>query len=221
MRKDMKMAWAALIIAVMAGVPVGGSRAPSAATAGSNPPQEGTSPSVVLKTARLIQMPGVEVPERKLLHAVDSNSPVHRDGKTLYLFNSYEHPYRVSGPSLERLGNREPVRFNGLDDKLDIWIEATWKDPDGTLYGAYHYEPDTVCFSNGHLPTAPRIGWIKSEDNGKTWKDLGFIIQASPCAINCKSASPWDAGGTGDFVFNLDREKRYFYFYGLYSTICG
>ncbi len=214
MSKRENIAWIALIVAAMLGIP--GSRPwwAGSATAKQMPQQDDQLPSVVLKDAPLLQMPGIEVPERKLLHAVDSNSPVHWDGQQVYLFNSYEHPYRLSGPSLRQLGHRESVRFNGLDDKLDIWIEATWKDPDGTLYGAYHYEPDTVCFSNGHLPTAPRIGWIKSEDNGRTWKDLGFIIQASPCAINCKSASPWDAGGTGDFVFNLDREHKYFYFYG-------
>ena len=203
---------------VMSAVLLGGMgyipRAASIPAAGSNPSEDVQLPSVALKTAPLIQMPGVVVPERKILHAVDSNSPVHWDGNTVYLFNSYAHPYRLSGPDLMHLGNRQLARFNGLDDNLDIWIEATYKDPDGTLYGAYHYEPDTVCFSNGHLPTAPRIGWIMSKDNGKTWKDLGFIIQASPCAINCKTASPWDAGGTGDFVFNLDREKKYFYFYG-------
>jgi len=171
-------------------------------------------PSVMLKAAPLIQMPGVPVPERKLLHAVDSNSPVHWDGDTMYMFDSYNHPYRLSGPNLAHLGNRERVRFNGLDDKLDIWIEATWKDPDGTLYGAYHYEPDTICFSNSHLPTAPRIGWIKSGNNGKTWQDLGFILDANPIAIDCNSASPWDTGGTGDLVFLPDSKKGYVYIYG-------
>ena len=29
-----------------------------------------------------------------------------------------------------------------------------------------------------------------------------------------RSASPWDVGGTGDFVFYLDEKKEYFYFYG-------
>jgi hypothetical protein len=172
------------------------------------------TPSVVLKTAPLIQMPGVEVPDLKVFHVVDSNSPVHWDGDTVYMFNSFLHTYRSSGPSITQFGNREPVRFQGVDNTLDIWIEATWKDPDGTLYGAYHYEPDALCVANEHLPTAPRIGWIKSHDNGATWQDLGFVIYANPGAINCNTASPWDAGGTGDFSFLPDRKKQYVYFYG-------
>lgn len=198
-----------LVVAVLASVLSNLGRITGEPTDGSNLPKRESLPSVVLKPAPLIQMPGVPVPSRKLLHAVDSNSPVDWAGDTMYMFNSYEHPYRLSGTGLEHLGNRQLVRFNGLDDDLDIWIESTWKAPDGALYGAYHYEPDTVCFSNSHLPTAPRIAWIKSENNGKTWQDLGFVIDANPCAINCNSASPWDAGGTGDFSFIPDRKHGY------------
>jgi hypothetical protein len=169
-------------------------------------------PNFSLRPASLIQMPGVK--EYHFQHAIDSNSPLHWDGGTLYLFNSFLHPYRTSGPDIEHLGNQTRVHLGHIDDLLDMWIEATWKDDDGTLYGAFHHEPDGVCVSNEHLPTAPKIGWLKSEDNGNTWKDLGFIVTASPCAINCKTESPWDAGGTGDFVFLLDHRKQYFYFYG-------
>ena len=214
MRKYVRIVCGAFKVALLLGVLWNSRWVTAAPAAGSNPPGNGQVPSVMLKAAPLIQMPGVPVPERKLLHAVDSNSPVHWDGDTMYMFDSYNHPYRLSGPNLAHLGNREQVRFNGLDDKLDIWIEATWKDPDGTLYGAYHYEPDTICFSNSHLPTAPRIGWIKSGNNGKAWQDLGFILDANPSAINCNSASPWDTGGTGDLVFVSDRKNQYFYIYG-------
>lgn len=214
MRKYLYVARFAMMVTVLAGGLGSAHWVTTVSAAGSNSPEGEHEPLVVLKAAPLIQMPGVVVPERQLQHAVDSNSPMHWDGDTVYLFNSYEHPYRLSGSSLNDLGSPELVRFNGLDDKLDIWIEATWKDPQGALYGAYHYEPDTICFSNGHLPTAPRIGWIKSEDNGKTWKDLGFIIRANPGAVNCQTASPWDAGGTGDLAFILDQGKKYFYFYG-------
>ena len=169
-------------------------------------------PSFILRKAPFIRMPGVK--EYKYEHAIDCNSPLHWDGDTLYLFNSFLHPSRIEGPDILHLGNKTSVHLGDFDDGLDMWIEATWKDDDGTLYGAFHHEPDGVCFSNTHLPTAPKIGWLRSEDNGKNWKDLGFIIMASPCAINCQTASPWDAGGTGDFVFFLDPKKEYFYFYG-------
>jgi len=150
-----------------------------------------------------------------LITGVDCNSPAHWDGNTLYVFNSYGHPWRNSGPDLFHLGNRLSTRLGDINDKLYIWVEATWKDEnDGVLYGAYHYEVDAVCFSNNHLPTMPRIGWIRSKDNGATWEDLGFIIEARPCAVRCDTASPWDVGGTGDFVFYLDEKREYFYFYG-------
>ena len=169
-------------------------------------------PAYVLRPAPRIAMPGVK--EYKYQHAIDSNSPLHWDGDTLYLFNSFLHPWRTSGPDIRHLENKTRVHLGNINDQLYMWIEATWKDDDGTLWGSFHHEPDGVCISNEHLPTAPKIGWLKSQDNGESWKDLGFIIMASPCAVNCKSASPWDAGGTGDFVFLLDHQKQFFYFYG-------
>ena len=170
---------------------------------------ESELPTVEFHAAPQIQITGV-----------DSNSPAHWDGDTLYVFNSYGHPWRNSGPDIAHLGNRISTKLGDLNDKLYIWIEATWRDADdGVLYGAYHYEPDAVCVSNNHLPTMPKIGWIRSLDNGATWEDLGFIIEAKPCAVRCDSASPWDVGGTGDFAIYLDNNKEYLYFYGTsYDT---
>jgi len=172
----------------------------------------GALPSFVLRPAPFVRMPGLK--EYRYLHAIDSNSPLHWDGDTLYLFNSFLHPFRSSGPDIFHQSNQTSVHLGDIDDLLDMWIEATFKDSDGVLYGAFHHEPDGVCISDEHLPTAPKIGWLKSQDNGKNWRDLGFVITASPCAINCKTESPWDAGGTGDFVFLPDSMKKYFYFYG-------
>jgi hypothetical protein len=186
----------------------------SPGTAAQGAQAEAELPRAVLRQAPLIQIPGVEVPERSLLHEADSNNPLHWDGDVLYLFNNAGHPWRTSGPDIEHLGKRIYVDLGYQNNKMNLWIEATWKDEDGTLYGAYHYEPDTICFSNSHILTAPRIGWIRSINNGATWEDLGFIISANPCRINCLTKSPWDSGGTGDFVFYLDNKKEYFYFYG-------
>src|ERR1035441_7977785 len=137
--------------------------------------QQSSLPSAVLRPAPLIQMPGVAVPERSLDHEADSNNPLHWDGDTLYLFNNAGHPWRTSGPDIEHLGGRISVDMGVQNNKMNLWIESTWKDDDGTLYGAYHYEPDTICFSNQHILTAPRIGWIRSHDNGATREDLGVI----------------------------------------------
>jgi len=204
----------ALIIVLLSAVP--GARSATAQTtpATENSPASAGSahPTFVLHPAPFARMPGLK--EYRYLHAIDCNSPLHWDGDTLYLFNSFLHPFRTSGPDLLHQANQTRVHLGDFDDLLDMWIEATFKDNDGTLYGAFHHEPDGVCFSDTHLPTAPKIGWLKSEDNGKKWKDLGFVIMASPCAINCKTESPWDAGGTGDFVFLPDSQKKFFYFYG-------
>jgi hypothetical protein len=190
---------------------VSGSGAPA-----SSPAQwtEADSPHFLVSEAPFLQMPGVAVPERSLDHEVDSNSPLHWDGDTLYLFNNAGHPWRTSGSDLRHLSNRISVKLGDLNDKLQMWIEATYKDPDGTLYGAAHYEPTTSCFADDHPPTFPRIVWLRSQDNGATWEDLGFIIEADPCSIKCDTESPWDAGGTGDFVFALDEKREFFYFYG-------
>ena len=90
---------------------------------------------------------------------------------------------------------------------------VTWKDDDGTLYGIYHYEPDNVCSGNSHLPTAPKIGWLRSIDNGLSWSDLGFVLAADPADFRCDTKSPWDAGGEGDFSVMLDHQKEYFYIF--------
>jgi hypothetical protein len=183
-----------------------GLASPSNESAQGNPPApiDAALPGVQFQEAPQIQIIGV-----------DSNCPAHWDGDTLYVLNSYGHPWRNSGQDIAHLGNRISTKLGDLNDKLYIWIEASWKDEaDGVLYGAYHYEPDAVCVSNNHLPTMPKVGWIRSMDNGATWEDLGFIIEAKPCAVRCSTASPWDSGGTGDFVFYLDPAKEYFYFYG-------
>lgn len=176
---------------------------------------------MVLEDAPLIQMPGVDVPERGLHNECDSNSPVHWDGDTVYVFNSYSHAWRSSGPDLMHLRRSARAKlgtFDGqlsmwIDDQLSMWIEGTWKEAGGALYGGFHYEPDLICFSNQHLPTVPRIGWLRSHDNGATWEDLGFVIDAKPCAVKCNTASPWDAGGTGDFIFLPDERVEYIYFF--------
>jgi hypothetical protein len=171
-------------------------------------------PTVVIEDAPEFHFPGVPVPERSLRHECDSNSPIFWDGATVYAINSYNHPWRSFGPDLLHLAGRALVKFGGLDDSLSLWIEAAWKDANGPLYGAFHYEPDMICFSNRHLPTMPRIGWARSRDNGDSWEDLGFVIEAKPCAVKCGTASPWDAGGTGDFVFIPDERRQYIYFFG-------
>ncbi len=185
----------------------GATRAPAQGPAENAP----AIPAVVMREARPLRLPGVRRPDGS--EVVDSNSPAHWDGDTLYVFNSDDHPWRFSGPDLFHLGNPIDTFLGHTNNRLSIWIESTWRDDDGTLYGWYHYEPDDVCRSDAHLPTAPRIGALQSRDNGASWKDIGFVLEAPLDSLRCETASPWDAGGEGDFSVILDREKKYFYFY--------
>ena len=173
--------------------------------------EAGSLLSVRLREAPVLRMPGVKRPNGS--RVVDSNSPVYWAGDTLYMLNSDDHPWRFTGPNLYHLGNPLMTSLGWPNDRLSIWIESTWRDEDGTLYAWFHYEPDDVCNSNAHLPTAPRIGALRSKDNGATWQDIGFVLEAPLDSLRCNTGSPWDAGGEGDFSVILDRKRQYFYFF--------
>lgn len=149
-------------------------------------------------------------PPLKFSGQVDSNSPAHWDGETLYVFNSIGHPYRSFGPSLFELGEAQPVRFNN-EVNGGRWIEATWKAEDGTLYGWYHHEPRDVC--PGTTLTAPQIGALRSRDNGANWEDLGFIMEARENTLKCDAQNGYFAGGHGDFCVMLDEKGEWLYFF--------
>ncbi|MEW5978427.1 MAG: hypothetical protein AB1898_21740 [Acidobacteriota bacterium] len=178
----------------------------------SQPPSESPQPAETEAPAR--QQPTVALREAPLLKfpaTVDCNSPAHWDGERLYVFNSAPVPWRSDGPSVLHLANAAATQY---DNKANggRWIEATYKDDDGTLYGWYHNEPHPVC-SNKESLTAPRIGAAVSQDNGATWKDLGFVLEAPDDSLYCETANHYFAGGNGDFCVNLDSQKQYFYFF--------
>jgi len=158
-------------------------------------------PSVVLRKAALVQFPGV----------VDCNSPSHWEGGTFYVFNSAPDPFRSSGSDLSRLSTPTATKYNNKANG-GRWIEATHKDASGTLYGWYHNEPHPVCESKHEL-TAPRIGAVSSQDNGATWQDLGFILEAPADSLFCDTENKYFAGGNGDFSVILDKKGEYFYFF--------
>ena len=175
-------------------------------------PSASPLPTVTWRPASLLMMPGVNSPDYNA-HQIDSNSPVSWNGNTLYLFNSWLHPWRASGPDLMHVSDHIPVYMGKVNDRLYTWIESTYMGDGGMLYGAYHYEPDNLCRANHHLPTAPKIGWMRSVDNGKTWTSLGFVLADNPAGIQCAAKSIWDVGGEGDFSVIPDRNKQYFYFF--------
>ena len=174
------------------------------ARAAGQPPASGL-PAAALRPAPHLAMP----------HAVDCNSPSHWDGDTLYVFNSTGHPYRSSGTDLWRLGAPEKIAF---DNEVNggRWIEATWPAGDGALYGWYHHEPVGLC--PGTSLTAPKIGALRSSDNGATWTDLGIVMEARTGTLRCDAENGYFAGGHGDFSVMLDQEqKQLYFFYGNYA----
>lgn len=144
------------------------------------------------------------------LDSTDCNCPAHWDGNTLFLFNSCDGIRRSNGPDLFHMNNVITVPLDTSMEDGGYWIESTWKDADGALYAWYHNEPDGICLESNL--TAPRIGAAVSYDNGRTFKDLGFIIETRD-TINCDAQNGYDAGGNGDFSVLPDSTKQYFYFF--------
>ena len=164
------------------------------------------SPLIVLRAAPTISFPA----------AADCNSPCHWDGDTFFLFNSLIQPFRSVGPDLYRLGTADTCEYDTAVNG-GRWIECTWKDSGGTLYGWYHREPIGLC--PGTNLTAPLIGAVISYDNGRTFHDLGTIIEPRGGTLNCNAENGFFAGGNGDNSVMLDAQKEYFYFF--ISTYSG
>ncbi len=159
------------------------------------------SPAVLIQEAPLIEFPG----------NTSSNSPAHWDAGMLYVFNSAPDPWRSFGPDLFNLGQLSAANYdNEVNGKR--WIEATFKDVDGILYGWYHNEPQGVCANKEKL-TAPRIGAMRSEDNGANWQDLGIILESSTDSLSCSTQNYYNASGHGDNSVILDSNHEYFYFF--------
>ena len=150
--------------------------------------------------------------------ATDSNSPAFwrlQEGvKQLSVFNSAGAAVLSSGIDIDQLQNVGPVTF---DKTLagGRWIEAVVSDHRGVLYGYYHNEPVGVCPDNGK--TAPRIGAGRSYDGGRSWIDLGIILEAPPDSTECETTNHYFVGGVGDCSVMLDADGKYLYiFFSVY-----
>lgn len=175
------------------------------------------SPRVVVREAPVVQFRGASSPAPETPGECDCNSPGHWSDGTLYVFNSAGHPWRSSGRNvLELTGDYRSCTY---DNRVagGRWIECTWKVPGGPLYGWYHLEPTGICpGSHPKSPqmslTAPRIGAVRSRDDGATWQDLGVVLEAEP-TLKCDTKNYYFAGGNGDFCIMLDSRKEYLYFF--------
>lgn len=175
-----------------------------------------STPSAILRSASPLRFRGARSPDPEHPGDTDCNSPAHWDGDTLYVFNSSGHPWRSAGPDLFHL-NTSYMRAE-YDNQANggRWIESTWKDEEGTLYGWYHHEPRGVVPGTGL--TAPKIGALRSDDNGASWKDLGIVLETRPGAFHLDTPNRYFVGGNGDFSVIPDRKKEYLYlFISTYS----
>jgi hypothetical protein len=164
----------------------------------------------VPQTAKLRPAYDVTIPFR-----VDGNSPsLWIDGR-FFFFTSDSRPVVSTGEHLFALGAPAAISID-IQDHVPMWIESVWRDDEGTIYGWYHNEPGGVC-PGGKL-TAPRIGAVKSTDNGYTFQDLGLVLTSADFP-DCNSRNGFFAGGHGDFSVILDRQREYFYF--LFTNYAG
>ena len=174
-------------------------------------------PRAVVLDAPPLRLPGGRFPEAGILDSFDCNSPLHWDGAgNLFLFASVQHPFRSQATSLLELTERHELPLSteihsefGLTGGM--WLEATYRDEDGILYGWYHNEVSAGC-ANEFL-TVPQIGALVSYDEGATWEDLGIVMRAPETGRNCDTENYFFAGGNGDFSVLLDPNKEYFYFF--------
>jgi hypothetical protein len=170
-------------------------------------------PTAVLTPAPATSLPGL----------VDSNSPavwdLVRGRSILHVFTSGGQPHRSIGFSLGNLRDPMPVSIPMRLGEEGLWFEAVIPDDGGTWYGYYHKEVHaTVCNRTDRV--LPRIGAARSVDRGRTWTDLGVVLEAPPGWLQCDTPNEYFVGGVGDFGVMLDENSMYLYlFFSQYSPI--
>jgi hypothetical protein len=129
----------------------------------------------------------VPVTPLRLSGEVDSNSPAIWDRiagvPRFFVVTSYNgRPSTADGRNLTRLGAAQPSSLEPWPGG-GVWMEAVVADVDGTWYGYYHNEmpADGVC--PGSNKVIPRIGAARSRDRGKTWEQLGIVLEAPAGAV--------------------------------------
>jgi hypothetical protein len=161
-------------------------------------------PLAVLEPAKRLSFPA----------ETDSNSPLFwrlRNGvSTLNVLNSTGAPTLSGGKGLSELSPTRAAMMTGAPPG-GWWMEAVVPDHRQVLYGYYHNEQPDVCPRNPR--SAPRIGAAKSFDGGRSWINLGFILEAPRGSTECQSANRYFVGGVGDCSAVLDAEGQWLYIF--------
>ena len=163
-------------------------------------------PRVSITAAPTIVLPG----------GVDSNSPAiwstEAGVSQLAVMTSTAGAPRVAiGSALNRLGAAQDVVFDPHPGN-GVWMEAVVADDDGTWYGYYHNENPAVGCARPDRAVA-RIGSARSEDRGRTWQDLGIVLEATTSSIACDSPNRYVIGGVGDLSVMLNDAKTDLYIF--------
>lgn len=165
------------------------------------------SPSATLVSASTLRLSG----------KVDSNSPALwdlTDGvPQFYVMTSFDgRPSTARGSSVTKLG---PPQLATVDPWPGggVWMEAIIPDVDGTWYGYYHNEMPASLVCPGSDKVIPRIGAARSRDHGRTWEQLGIVLEAPAAAFTCDTNDVFFVNGVGDFSVQLDPDSRDVYFF--------
>ena len=153
--------------------------------------------------------------------SADSNTPgvwaQVRGRDVLHVLTSIDGaPSRAFGLGLSTLGPARGVKIEPWPSGGN-WLEAVVADDDGIWYGYYHNERPSQSCGEEQQRMAPRIGAVRSVNQGRTWEDLGTILEAPPETDECDSPNTYFVGGVGDFSVILDQDKLDLYiFYSQY-----
>jgi hypothetical protein len=166
--------------------------------------QASSTPRATLQPATPLILPG----------QVDSNTPalwgLDADRPTLFVMTSFGgQPRLATGPSLTQLSAAEVVASS---PDHGVWMEALVEDNAGTWYGYYHNEVSAVMCGRPDRFVV-RIGAARSVDQGRTWQDLGIILEAPLDTVACGSLNRYVLGGVGDLSVMLDPTQTDLYFF--------
>jgi hypothetical protein len=86
------------------------------------------------------------------------------------------------------------------------------------LFGLYHREEYRGECPGREYFTVPDIGVARSGDKGRTWRDLGIVLQDVGVKRSCETPNKFFAGGVGDPSWAIDPRGGYAYiFFSSYT----